>query len=207
MRIFHAAAILAALSALPGCASRALSGSDASDIDSSPGIDVSRLDVEGKADFLAAYQFVLGQDATTNMPNSGSADFLGGFGADVAGDIDGFMTGSVELSIDDLDNGTVTGSLDELALYNTDGTLNRDFAGEIFLNGVVNDTAISAAGVDNVRDNTTNLETDVAATLNGVFRDLSGEGRASAATGTVDGDGRGDFDFVMSDGLFYAVEQ
>ncbi|MAM60034.1 hypothetical protein [Maritimibacter sp. UBA3975] len=211
MNILQITAALAACTAMSGCAifgGQAISGQGAELLDSSPGVDVSRLDdPAGEADFQAAYQFIQGQDATTNMPNSGSATYLGGFGADATGDVNGFMTGALSMTVNNLNNGTVTGTADEFALYNGDGSLNRDFSGEVFLNGGVTGTAITAAGTDNIRDNSTGQESDATLTLNGAFRDVTRQGRASAATGTATGSGTGGFDFALSDGKFFLVGQ
>lgn len=208
MKHLQIVAALAACVAVSGCSvfGKATGGKGAELLDSSPGIDVSRLDdPAGEADFLAAYQYVRGQDATTNMPNSGDASFLGGFGADVSGDIDGFMTGAVSMEVANLNNGALTGTADQFALYNDDGSLNRSFSGVVFLDGNVSGTTLAAAGTDNIRDNATSQQSDVTLNFNGAFRDL--QGRASAATGTTTGGGSGGFDFAIDDGKFYLVEQ
>ena len=104
MKLLQITAALAACTAVGGCSifgGRATNGQGAELLDTSPGIDVSRLDdATGEADFQSAFQYVRGQEATTTMPNSGSADYLGGFGADVTGDIAGFMTGAVNMTVE-----------------------------------------------------------------------------------------------------------
>ena len=211
MKLLQITAALAACTAVGGCSifgGRATNGQGAELLDTSPGIDVSRLDdATGEADFQSAFQYVRGQEATTTMPNSGSADYLGGFGADVTGDIAGFMTGAVNMTVESFNTGVVSGTVDEIALYNADGSQNRTFAGEVFLNGTVTGTDLAANGTDNIRDNSTGLESDAPLRFNGDFRNLKNEGRASAMTGTTTGSGTGGFDFALDNGKFYAIEQ
>lgn len=210
MKHYQIFAALAACVALGGCGlfGRATNGQGSDLLDSSPGIDVSRLDdPTGEADYQAAFQYVQSQDVTTNMPNSGSASFLGGFGADATGDVAGFMTGAVNMTVANLNNGAVTGTVDNMALYNADGSENRTFSGEVFLNGSVSGATLTAAGTDNIRDNATSRETDTTLNFNGTFRDMSRQGRASAVTGTTTGSATGGFDFALDNGTFYMVEQ
>lgn len=211
MKLLRISAALAACVAVSGCAifgGKPISGKGAALIDSSPGVDVSRLDdPQGEADFQTAFQYVQGQNATTNMPSSGSASYLGGFGADASGDIDGFMTGALSMTVTNLNNGAVSDTADEFALYNADGSRNRTFSGVILMDGNVAGTGLTATGNDNLRDNATGLETDATLALDGAFRDISRQGRASAATGTATGSGTGGFSFALDDGKFFLVEQ
>ncbi|MEC7761260.1 MAG: hypothetical protein VX874_05010 [Pseudomonadota bacterium] len=211
MRHYQMITALAVCTAVGGCSvfgGKATNGRGAELIDTSPGINVSRLDdPTGEADFQAAFQYVQGQDATTTMPRNGTASYTGGFGADATGDIAGFMTGAVNLTVDDFNTGAVSGTVDEMALYNADGTQNRTFAGAVFLNGAVSGTGLAANGTDNIRDNSTGLESDATLMFNGNFRNLEREGRASAITGITTGSGSGAFDYNLDNGKFYAVEQ
>lgn len=196
-----ACAVLCAL-ALAGCAENPLKGRQASLTDTSPGINTSKITPEGEADFLLAYQYVRGANVTQNMPNRGTASFVGGLGADVSGDVDGYVTGAIDVRVTNLNNGLVAGTISDMAVYDVTGEKTQDLNGGLVVTGNVSGNTIdtSAAGVVTKGLQTSTVSLD----LDGTFRSL--DGRASAATGTVTGGGTGGFDFTLDDGKFYLVE-
>ncbi|MBV7408099.1 hypothetical protein [Maritimibacter sp. DP1N21-5] len=191
-------AAMAAVLALGACANNPLNGKDAALVDSSPGVDTSRLTPEGEADFLLAYQYVSTANPTTIMPNSGSARYVGGLGGDVTGDVSGFMTGALNMTVANLNNGNVSGFADSFALYNDDGTKAQDLSGTIALSGNVTGNALNATGAGALGH--AGGSSAVNTGLAGTFRNL--DGRASAVTGTATTTGG----ITMGDGHFYLVE-
>lgn len=196
------AAIVGAI-ALSGCSNLNLFGGGKADnlIDTSPGINTSKLDPRGEADYLLAFQSVRAADVTTRMP-SGSARYLGGLGGEVTGGLDGFMTGAVDATVHDLGNGRITGSVTEMALHDAAGERLRDFDGALTMQGAVSGSSLTSTATGAIADGSSS--SNVTLNLAGDFRSL--DGAASAATGTVTGSGTGATAFTMGDGSFYLVE-
>lgn len=196
-------AAVAAVLAVSGCDNTPLTGKDAALIDASPGVDTGKVDADGEADFLLAYQYVRAAPVTTSMPNSGSANYIGGMGTDVSGGINGFMTGAIDATVTNLNNGSASAVVDNFALYDDSGTKTKDLGGAAVLTGSVsgNTLAMSTTGGEIVDGaNKSNVSMD----MNGTFRDITD--RASAVTGTVTTEGTGGFRINRTTGKFYLVE-
>jgi len=193
---------MAGLLAVSACSESALRGKDAALIDSSPGVNTGRLTPEGEADFLLAYQYVRAADVTTNMPTSGGASYIGGMGADATGGVNGFMTGALDVTVHDLNNGSITGSVTEMAVYDDAGKKTRDFDGALSMTGAVTGNTLATNATGAIADG--GGSSNVTVNMNGTFRSV--DGPASGATGTVTGGGTGGTTFTLSDGKFYLVE-
>ncbi|WP_298500638.1 hypothetical protein [uncultured Maritimibacter sp.] len=191
------AAVTAAL-ALGACSKNPLKGKDAALLDASPGINTERLDAEGKADFLLAYQYVQSSKVTTIMPGSGSARYVGGMGGDVSGDVDGFMTGALEMTVANLNDGTISGFADNFALYDEDGSKKEDLSGTITMTGNVVGNGFSTTGAGTLSHS--GGSSAVNSDLDGTFRNV--DGKASGVSGVATTTGG----ITMDDGRFYLVE-
>lgn len=200
---FSTLAALAAFMVITGCSDAPLTSKDAALIDASPGVDTGKIDAEGEADFLLAYQYVRSAPVTSSMPNSGTARYIGGMGTHVSGGIDGFMTGAIDATVTNLNNGSASAVVDNFALYDDAGTKTKDLGGAAILTGAVSGNTIAMSTttgqiVDGASSSTVSMN------MNGTFRDITDS--ASAVTGTVTTSGTGGFTINPTTGKFYLVE-
>lgn len=196
-------AAVAAVMAVAGCANAPLTSKDAALIDASPGVDTGKVDADGEADFLLAYQYVRSAPVTTSMPNSGSARYIGGMGTDVSGGINGFMTGAIDATVTNLNNGSASAVVDNFALYDDGGNKTKDLGGAAILTGAVSGNTLAMSTTTGQIVDGANTST-VSMNMNGTFRDITD--RASAVTGSVTTSGTGGFTINPTTGKFYLVE-
>ncbi|WP_238368188.1 hypothetical protein [Mesobacterium pallidum] len=145
----------------------------------------------------------LPETATADMPTTGTADYKGRLSADIDGDTDGSVLADLDLSAT-FDTGAISGRVHNINAFDSDGTPDQKLDGSIRLNGSVFGNDMSATGTGTLTGVDSGFEGDTRATvnLNGTFR--SNTAAADTITGDVSGFGRGDIDFTITDGEFYA---
>ncbi|MGH1370272.1 MAG: hypothetical protein ACRBCL_16805 [Maritimibacter sp.] len=192
---------------LSGCANFNLFGGATGDDATVPGIDTSDLTRTVESEFVLANQTANGADALAEAPTTGTAAYTGAIGARTQGDIEGFLSGTLDVALVNFENGAVVGELQDLALYGADGTLDRAFTGALNVDGdVAADATVDVAATGTIVDVSTGAseESTVALDLDGTLRDDRRE--ADTIAGSVTGGGSGDFDFTLIDGRFYLFE-
>lgn len=194
--------------ALSGCADFNLFGFGGSGNDASvPGIDTSDLTRTVESEFVLATQAAHAAEEMTEAPTSGTASYTGAMGARTSGDIEGFLSGTLDMALVNFENGNMVGELQDMALYGADGTLDRSFTGALNVDGdVATNATVDLAATGTIVDVSTGTpeESTLALDLEGALRDDRTEGDTIA--GSVTGGGTGDFDFTLIDGRFYLFE-
>lgn len=134
------------------------------------------------------------------MPTTGTVNYTGRISsADYVGT---GVSGIISMDVD-FDASGMTGTISEVN-YVENGQPDQTLGGTLALSGSVSGSGMSGTGsgqLSGVESGFTG-RTNVNLTLDGQFRDDAGT--ADLITGTVDGTGRGDFDFDVDNGRFYA---
>ena len=145
----------------------------------------------------------LPETAGADMPTTGTADYRGRLWADLEGDTDGSVLADLNLSAT-FDSGSISGRVHNINAFDEDGTPDQKLGGSIPLSGGIFGNDMTATGTGTLSGVDSGFEGDTRATviLGGTFR--SNGGPADTITGDVSGYGRGDIDFTITDGEFYA---
>lgn len=195
------------LMAVSGCSNFNLFGGGNADDASVPGIDTSDLTRTVESEFVLASQAANAAEALTDAPTSGTAAYTGAIGARTTGDIEGFLSGTLDVALVNFENGNVVGELQDLSLYDAAGDLDRSFTGALNVDGdIASNATLDAAASGTIVDVSSGApeESDVVLDMEGTLRDDRSEGDTMA--GTVTGGGSGDFDFTLVDGRWYLFE-
>ncbi|MGH1331897.1 MAG: hypothetical protein ACRBBK_13515 [Paracoccaceae bacterium] len=142
----------------------------------------------------------VGPSALNEIPSSGSVQYVGKLAS--SANVNNGMMGDLTMNVN-FSSSNVNGSVRNLN-YISEGVPAQTFGGALSLNGQVNGRFVNAYASGEISGVASGLTgySDVDLALVGRFR--NDQGTADLIAGTMTGTGRGDFDFDITQGTFFA---